>query len=149
MSTSSRFSVAVHILTLLQAADGAPVASERIASSASTNPAVIRRLLCMLARAGITTSQLGAGGGALLARRAEDITLLDVYRAVEEGALFAMHHKPPNPGCSIGRHIQVALEETTGEAVRALETVLAGKSVADMLSEVRAYREEEVAALHG
>src|SRR3712207_248133 len=67
MAASSRFAVAVHILTLLADAGGEPVTSEYIAASVNTNPSLIRRLLSALARAGLTTSQLGTGGGALLA----------------------------------------------------------------------------------
>ena len=51
MSTSSRFAVAVHILTLLASAEG-PVPSSLIAGSVGTNPALIRRLVAQLAEAG-------------------------------------------------------------------------------------------------
>ncbi|MNX91130.1 putative HTH-type transcriptional regulator YwnA [compost metagenome] len=145
MSFSSRFAVAVHILTLLQLQEGEPVTSEHIAGSVNTNPAVVRRLLSMLAQAGLTTSRLGAGGGALLARPAEDITLLAVYQAVEDGHLFAMHHEAPNPRCLVGRNIQGALERTVDDAQRALEAELAGKTIAGVLGEVLA-REKAGAA---
>jgi Rrf2 family protein len=138
MSISSRFAVGVHILTLLAQSQGKPLTSEWIAGSASTNPAVIRKLLGMLAKAGLTTSQLGLGGGALLARSPEDITLLDVYRAVDEGALFALHHEQPNPACPIGCNIQSALLATMTRAQRALENELASQTIAGILKEVLA-----------
>lgn len=137
MTISSRFAVGVHILTLLDTSQGEPLTSEYIAGSVNTNPAVVRRILSMLARAGLTTSRLGAGGGALLARTTSKITLRDVYRAVEDGALFSMHHERPNPHCPIGCHIQAVLERTTETAQRALEDELAGRTVADILEEVR------------
>src|SRR6266567_377490 len=59
--TSSRSVVAVHVLTLLDTERGRPVTSAYIAGSVNTNPGVIRRLLSMLARAGMVRSQLGAG----------------------------------------------------------------------------------------
>ncbi len=136
MALSSRFAVAVHLLTLLGASGGEPVTSERLASSANTNPAVIRRLLCRLSRAGLTTSRLGTGGGALLARPAAEITLLDVYRAVEGGALFTMHRGRPSDECPVGRHIQSVLGATTRAAQRALESVLERRTVADVLGQV-------------
>lgn len=138
MTISSRFAVGVHILTLLAQSPGRPLTSEWIAGSASTNPAVVRKLLGLLAKAGLTTSQLGAGGGALLAREPASITLLDVYRAVDEGALFALHHEAPNPACPVGRHIQGALETTMTRAQAALEAELAGRTVADVLRDVLA-----------
>ncbi len=134
---NSRFAVAAHILTLLYDQDGEPLTSEYIAGSVNTNPAVIRRLLSLLAKAGLTTAQLGAGGGALLARPAAAITLLDVYRAVDEGELFAMHRQGPNPDCPVGRHIQAALEGTMDAASRAMEAELAKRTIADLVEDVR------------
>jgi Rrf2 family protein len=136
LPTSSRFAVAVHILTLLQMSGGEPVTSERIAGSVNTHPAVIRRLLSMLAKAGIATSQLGAGGGALLARPADRITLLDVYEAVEDGDVFAMHHGQPNPACPVGRQVKGVLEVVTTEAQRAMHESLARRTIADVLADV-------------
>ena len=134
---NSRFAVAVHVLTLLDQSGGEPVTSEYVAGSVNTNPSLVRRLLGMLAKAGITTSQLGTGGGALLARSAGEITLLDVYRAVDDGDLFAMHRERPNPQCPVGRNIQAALEARFDTAARALEAELARSTVADVLRDVR------------
>jgi len=134
---NSRFAVAVHILTLLEQGRGEPVTSEYIASSVNTNPSLIRRLLGMLAGAGLTTAQLGTGGGALLARPASEITLLDVYRAVDDGELFAMHRERPNPACPVGRNIQAALERRIDAAERALAAELARTTVADVSADVR------------
>ncbi|MNK58899.1 putative HTH-type transcriptional regulator YwnA [compost metagenome] len=138
MAISSRFIVSVHILTLLAQSQGKPVTSEWLAGSAHTNPAVIRKLLVMLAKAGLTTSQLGAGGGALLAQPASAITLLDVYRAVSEGELFALHNEPPSQACPIGRNIQTAMVGTISRAQQALETELAGQTIASVLDDVLA-----------
>jgi len=138
MTISSRFAVAVHILTLLETGRGQPMTSEYVAGSVNTNPAVVRRILSMLARAGLTHARLGAGGGTALARPAAKITLKDVYRAVEsERPLFALHHEP-NPKCPVGRNIQAVLERATGAAQAALEEQLGDRTVADVMAEVRA-----------
>ncbi len=134
---NSRFAVAVHILTLLEQQQGEPVTSEYIAGSVNTNPSLVRRLVSGLSRAGLTTSQLGTGGGAMLARPAAKITLLDVYRAVEDGELFAMHRERPNPACPIGRNIQAALEGHIETASNALEAELRQVTIADVLTDVR------------
>ena len=132
---NTRFAVATHILTFLRSQDGRPATSELVASSVCTNPSLIRRLLTQLARAGLTTSQMGAGGGALLARPAERITLLDVYRAVDEGQDVIPIHQP-SPKCPVGRHIQAALETRVDAAERALHAELARTTVADLAAEV-------------
>lgn len=133
---SSRFAVAVHILSGLAIHEGEPLTSEVIARSAHTNPAVIRRILSMLNRAGLSTSQLGQGGGALLARPAENITLLDVYRAVENQPLFPLHRASPDQDCVVGRHIQASLQPALGRAVQAMETELDKTTVADMVRDI-------------
>ncbi|WP_199539861.1 Rrf2 family transcriptional regulator [Paraburkholderia kururiensis] len=136
MNTSSRFAFAVHVLALLAQQEGVPLSSEIIAGSVNTNPALIRRLLTMLAQAGLTTSQLGAGGGALLARAPEDITLLEVYCAVEDPQLFGLHREEPNPACMVGRNIQQVLRGIMDDAQRAMEASLAARTVADTFSDV-------------
>lgn len=136
MNTSSRFAFAVHVVALLAQQEGVPLSSEIIAGSVNTNPALIRRLLTMLAQAGLTTSQLGAGGGALLARAPEDITLLEVYRAVEDPQLFGLHREEPNPACMVGRNIQQVLRGIMDDAQRAMEASLAARTVADTFSDV-------------
>ena len=130
---NSRFAVAVHILTLLEQSGGEPVTSEYLAGSVNTNPSLVRRLLGTLAKAGLTTSRMGTGGGALLARPADAITLRDVFRAVEEeGELFGMHREQPNPACPVGRNIQQVLEHRFDDAMKALEARLDRTTIAEL-----------------
>lgn len=90
----------------------------------------------MLAQAGLTTSQLGAGGGALLARSPDRIRLVDVYRAVDEARLFALHREAPNPACMVGRHIQHVLVGIVDDAQRAMEASLGARTLADVTAGV-------------
>ena len=133
---NSRFAVAVHILTLIARGGGQPVTSDYIAGSVNTNASLVRRLLSQLTRAGLTTSQMGIGGGALLARPADQITLRDVYRAVDEGEVFALHRERPNPACPVGRNIQRVLETRFDAATRALEQELGRTTIADAAGEI-------------
>lgn len=133
MASNSQFAIAIHILTLLAQAKGEVVTSETIAGSVNTNPVFIRRILGLLSRAGLVTSQPGVGGGWRLLRDPASITLLQVYRAVDEEHLLSMHHSPPNPDCLIGRNIQRTLTVYFGEAERAFEQVLAGQTIAQVL----------------
>ena len=136
MPTSTRFAVAVHVLTAVAVSGGKPMRSEDLAYSANTGPVVIRSILSPLNRAGLTRSQLGAGGGALLACPAERIRLLDVYRAVEDPEIFALHRTPPCSDCAVGGNIQTALRPSLERARKALETELAAVSIADVAQKV-------------
>jgi Rrf2 family protein len=133
---NTRLAVGAHILTFLHALRGRPATSELLAASINTNPSLVRRLLMQLGKAGLTRSQMGAGGGALLARPAERITLLDVLRVVDrEGALIPLHPSP-NPACPIGRNIAAALDARVRAVQQAMEAELARTTVADLAADV-------------
>ena len=133
---NTRFAVATHILTFLHSQQGEPATSELVASSVNTNPSLIRRLLSQLAKAGLTTAQMGTGGGALLARRGEDITLLDVYRAMDEDPDVIAIHQTPSPRCPVGRHVPAVLAAHVERAERAFRDELARTTIAAITGEV-------------
>jgi Rrf2 family protein len=136
LSTSTRFVLAIHVLTSLAVTAGKPMRSEDLAFSVNTNATFIRSLLSRLQEAGLTTSQLGVGGGALLAKPPEKIRLLEVYRAMENGEVFALHRQGPNEACAVGRNIQAAIRPVLDEATDALEGQLASTTIADVANEV-------------
>ena len=136
MPTSTRFVVAVHVITALAVSDGKPLRSEDLAYSANTGAVVIRGLLSRLSEAGLTRSQLGAGGGTMLAKPASEIRLLDVYEAVEDTALFSLHRTPPCENCAVGGNILAALQPVLDRAREALEGELAKVTAADIAADV-------------
>ena len=101
MQISSRFTIAVHVLIAIETfKNDRKVTSELLASSANVNPTVIRRLLQQLKKADIVTVKRGSGG-ADIERSLGEITLLDVYNAVEpieNGRLFHFHDNPNEDG---------------------------------------------------
>jgi DNA-binding IscR family transcriptional regulator len=125
LGANTRFTIALHILTLLAWRQGSTLTSEFIAASVNTNPVPVRRLLGLLKRKQLVRSQSGVHGGWELARESARTTLLDVRRALQQGPLFAMHSRQPNPACPVGRSIQHALGRLYAEAERAVERRLA------------------------
>ncbi|MFE4050299.1 Rrf2 family transcriptional regulator [Streptomyces sp. YIM B13518] len=71
--------------------------SEQVAASVSTNPVIIRRRLGDLRRAGLVEVRHGAGAGWSPAREPEEITLLEVYDAVDAQPTFGLRHTTPSP----------------------------------------------------
>jgi Rrf2 family protein len=118
-------------------ADDEPLKSEQVAESVNTNPVVIRRMLCELADAKLVVSQSGSMGGSKLAREAEDITLLDIYQAVESRGVFALHRHPPNRHCPVGVNIGTVLNDVLDEVDSAVERVLANITIKDVVSRLR------------
>jgi Rrf2 family protein len=139
VSANSRLTIAAHTLVwigLYQSQGHAVATSEQIATSANTNPVVIRRLLGQLGKAGLVQSRRGLGAGWSLARELDSITLLDVYEAVESGPLFAMHRAAPDPGCVVGSGIQPAMQGIYDSIENTLRDELARTTLADVLRDI-------------
>ncbi|GBF37332.1 MULTISPECIES: Rrf2 family transcriptional regulator [Leptospira] len=132
MSIPSRYSIAIHILSLVDR-DGEEASSSQImADSIGTNPVVVRNILGKLKKAGLVVSKQGVAG-AKLAKSPEEIQLLQIYKAVEtEAPLFSIHDKP-NPKCPVGKKIQTTLTGIFQEAQSALEAKLGEFHLSDVL----------------
>ncbi|WP_400162030.1 Rrf2 family transcriptional regulator [Brevibacillus sp. TJ4] len=132
---SSRFSIAVHTLSLI-ALEPHDCTGDYIAGSVNTNPVVIRRIMGMLKKAGLVEVRPGVGGASLL-KQPEQITLLDIYRAVnvaEESQLFRIHDKP-NIACPVGRNIEQVLQAELTDAQAAMEQRLAQTSLSQLIGQ--------------
>ncbi|MNJ51104.1 putative HTH-type transcriptional regulator YwnA [compost metagenome] len=137
MTISSRFSVAIHILTLLEFNKNGISTSEYLAGSVNTNPVVIRRIIGMLSKAGLVEVKPGVAGSKL-AKPLSEINLLDIYRAVNvvnQDALFAVHDSP-NPNCNVGRNIQSSIEPIFSMAQRAMEESLKHVNLKQIVDDV-------------
>jgi Rrf2 family protein len=137
MSTNSRFAVAVHVLTLMAWSGDEPLKSEQVAESVNTNPVVIRRMLCELAEAGLVISQTGSMGGSRLASNPAEMTLLDVYQALEYRGVFSLHRQPPSRDCPVGVNIETVLGQVLEEVDSAVEHVLAKITINDVVQRLR------------
>lgn len=136
MSANSRLTVAVHVLAWMALARGRGLSwmtSDQVAASVNTNPVIIRRSLGDLHRAALVEVRRGAGAGWSLAREPSEITLLEVYDAVEHEPLFAMHRTEPNLECPVGRGIRPALGQVYNEIDQSLRLELTRTSIADVL----------------
>lgn len=79
---NSRFSVAIHILSLIATtSDKSILTSDFIAGSVNTNPVVVRRMIGVLKKAGLLSSHSGMAGYELLVEP-KDLTLLAIYQAI-------------------------------------------------------------------
>ncbi|MBQ5954774.1 MAG: Rrf2 family transcriptional regulator [Firmicutes bacterium] len=137
MQISSRFTIAVHVLVAIETfKDEYKITSEFLASSVNVNPTVIRRLLQQLKKADIITVKRGSGG-ADIERPLEDITLLDVYNAVEpveNGELFHFHENP-NELCPVGRNIHRIMDYRLEEIQKAMEDKMKSVTIADVMKD--------------
>lgn len=108
------------------------ISSNEIANSVTTNPTVIRRMISKLKKANLLKSKAGVTGFSLT-RKPKDITLLDIFKAVNlEMQLFSIHSSP-NPNCPIGKKIQETLNNTFDSVQSALEQDLNNRTLQDIM----------------
>lgn len=130
MAISSCFALAAHALAVLVHEGSKGATSDFIAWSANTHPARVRRVLAPLSRQGIVRGKEGSGGGYVLARAPEEITLDEIFQAVETGPVFPVHPRSPSDDCPVGAAIIPALEILQTEVEGAVRGVLGERSLA-------------------
>ena len=89
MATNTRLATGLHTLVLLARQPDSLLSSETIAATLETNAVVIRRILAQLQQAGLVRNHKGPYGGSQLLRPASELTLADVYKAIEHAPMFS------------------------------------------------------------
>lgn len=139
MQISSRFTLAVHILTCIKTfGESTKVTSDFLASSTNVNPVIVRKILGQLKKANIVDVARGSGG-AVLTKPEGEITFLDIYKAVDcvgNGELFHFHENP-NPLCPVGRNIHTVLDNRLLKVQQAMENELSAITLKDVLTDTK------------
>lgn len=114
LGRNTHFTLAVHILSVLalyEMTTKSPTPSAKLAESVDTNPAFLRQQIGRLKEAGFVGTKLGTGGGTFLAKKARDISLLDIYRFTEGHTTLQSHHVREDSSCPVGRNIGTFFSE--------------------------------------
>src|ERR1700722_5859782 len=136
-----RFSRSLKAMLLLGHADeeSSPVlSSAQLARSLDTNPSLVRKLMVPLVQDGLVTSIKGRSGGVRLGRPADQITLEEIYRSsIGDKPLWAPRPEGPRE-CLVTNHSAEYFVRLTDETEAAVLGMLAGRTLADSLDELRA-----------
>ena len=132
MKFSTRLSDAVHILLFIYLNQETRLSSDQIAKSICTNPSYVRRLMAEMKEAGLIRSMRGQANP-MLQRSPDSITLLDVYRAVEDQKPLLRLDTHTNPECGVGVKIQLALQEHYDRIQEIAEKAMGETSLQDIL----------------
>lgn len=140
MQITSRFTIAVHVITCIDVFQSTEkVTSSFLAGSVGVNPVIIRNVMASLKEAGIISISQGKSG-ITLSRPLDQITLYDVYKAVDcvdaEG-LFHFHENP-NASCPVGRNIHRAMDGRLGDIQAAMEDRMRQMTLAEAVADTRA-----------
>lgn len=144
MQISSRFTMAIHMFACIDTFTDQKMTSDFMAGSIGTNPVIIRKLLQQLKAAGLVEVSRGTGG-VTITKPLEEITFLDVYRAVEcspDEELFHFHENP-NQMCPVGRNIHHVLDDKLVRVQNAMEKELAAITLADVKKDISVLIEKE------
>lgn len=123
MKHSAKCSIAIHSLLLIALySSETKVTSDLIARSTGCNAVTIRNIFQRLRKHGLIEVKRGAGG-AFLTRKPSEITLWEIYCAVEHDGVERLIgiHSSPYEQCPVGKYIQQVLAdpyEKVGIAVR-------------------------------
>lgn len=136
MQFSSRLPIAVHILLAIVEFEGKEkTTSTFLAGSVNVNPVIIRNTLGQLKAAGLVTVKAGEGG-ASLAKEPKDITLMDVFDAVEKEAALFHFHENPNPECPVGKNVHTVLDNKLFAIQEAMRKKMDSITLQDLIDDM-------------
>lgn len=137
MATNTQFSIAVHLMIALGFSSGRQATSSELARSINTSPSFVRRILAKLSKAGLVSTTTGKSGACLLAKRAEEISLLEIYKAVDAPQTFAIHDYPVQGGCRVSCNIEAVMNKVLDRAQNSFEGSLGETSLAELIAEIK------------
>lgn len=145
MQITSRFTIAVHIITAIDYfRDEMKVTSNFLAGSVGANPVIVRTVMGNLKDAGIISISQGKSGIGL-AKRLDEISFYDIYKAIDpvgEEGLFHFHENP-NIKCPVGRNIHAALDTRLRQVQDTMEKEMKSITVAEIAADIKKKIEAE------
>ncbi len=136
MRLDTRLSRLLHVLLHMADTDE-PMTSQDIAGMLESNAVVVRRIMAGLREAGYVTAGRGHGGGWRLARPTDRMTLLDIYRSLDDPELFAFGLSNPAPDCLVEQSVNATMRTALAEARDTLLARFAEIRLSDIERDVR------------
>jgi Rrf2 family protein len=103
----------------------------------NTSPSFVRRILAKLSKAGLVETATGKAGKCWLAKDPRQISLLDIYQAVDAPHAFAIHEYAEQKSCPVSCRIKSALDKTLDKTQHAMESSLDDTTLAQVVAEMR------------
>jgi Rrf2 family protein len=137
MATNTQFSIAVHLMIALGSSCEQQATSSKLAGSINTSPSFVRRILAKLSKAGLVSTTMGKSGACLLAKKPEEISLLEIYKAVDAPQTFAIHDYPVQSKCLVSCNIERTMNKVLLKAQNSFEGSLEETSLAEVIADVK------------
>lgn len=133
---NQQFAFAIHTMSVLATHQDEPVTSDYLASSINTNPVVVRRLLSKLSKNGLIETQLGKKGGVRLGKPAKQITLKDIFEAVQSNSLISTNKNKENKKCPISCKMKDVVGDIVDKAEKVTLNYFNSVTLADIVSKI-------------
>ena len=137
MAANNQFSIAVHLMAGHGFCTETDRTTNQLAASVNTSPSFIRRTLAKLSKSGLIETSKGKNGFCRLGKKPADISLLDIYLAVEAPKAFSIHHYEETKPCRVSCNIKSVLEDALNKTQKGMEDSLAKISLGDLLSDIK------------
>lgn len=131
MRQDGRLARMVHVLVHMGLLGGRET-SERIAQMLNTNAVVVRRTMGQLRRHGIVASEGGRGGGWSLAKPLNELTMLDVQRALQGETILEAPLSSDHPSCPVEKATNARLQAAFQDAELALTKAFQATNLSDI-----------------
>lgn len=121
----TKFSIALHIMTLLSIYKDEWLTSAWIAASLNMNPVLVRKEIAILKENGLIDSKEGKNGGVRILKDAKNIKLSDIFNSVKgEDNVLSLLKNTPNPDCVVGKQINQNLKSLLNTIDKAVSDAL-------------------------
>lgn len=143
MKYSHKLSDAIHVLTYIDIFKDGDLSSSAIADSIESNPSLVRRSMAQLTKKGLLVSQPGTVR-VKLARPSDEISLLDIYQAIDEVHELLHVDTQTNLDCPVGRNIQPVLRDFYDQIQKAAEQKMAAIKLSDISRDILVRNQKNV-----
>lgn len=139
MRISKRFPLAVHCLLFVAVLSPKQrVTSTLVAESTGSNAVTVRNIFLKLSEKGFLTASAGKNGGVNLIEKPENITLWDIYQAVEMDdaeKIFNMYEG--SASCPVGRNFYQILHPHMVSAANAMKADMSRVTLETLITELK------------
>ena len=123
-------------MTALAFSPGEVIRSQTLAASVNTNPVVVRRLLLALRRARLIETFTGRHGGARLRKNPRQISLVDIYDAIEPRPVIPVNERRALKKCHVSCHMKSIMTHVAESTEDAIRSQLRRTSLADLVRKI-------------
>ena len=137
MRVSTQFPIAFHALLMIARFPDRKVTSDMVAASAGCNAVIIRNIFTKLKAVGLLSVKAGRGE-TTLAKPQEEITLWDIYAAIESEKTDEMFkiHANMSGACPVGSNVRSLLLGHLDDALNAMKKELSKVTLKTALDEL-------------